>query len=221
MVKVLRNSFISGLLLLAPLGVTFFVLHFLVSQIGTPISKYVFWFVEESTRNQLNILFDILATVIAVAIITLLGLVSNYFLGRYLIRFFEEIMDRLPFINAIYRTVKQIVDTFSVQKKAVFQQAVLVEFPKAGSYAVGFITDNSRGEPQQKTGKDLLNIFVPTSPIPTSGFLILVPEAEVIKLDMSIADAMKVVISGGTVVPPVSPSETALPAQSHSDIDPA
>lgn len=216
MVKTLRNSFISGLLLLAPLGVTFFVLHFLVSRIGTPISKYVFWYVAENTLNDLNILFDILATLIAVAIITLLGLISNYFLGRYLIRIFEQLMDKLPFINAIYRTVKQIVDTFSAQKKAVFQQAVLVEFPKRGSYAVGFITDSSRGEPQQKTGKNLINIFVPTSPIPTNGFLIMVPEEEIIKLDMSIPDAMKIVISGGTVVPPVSQSGLSLPPQASS-----
>lgn len=205
MFKLLRNSFISGLLLLSPLGVTIFVLYFLVSKIGTPISKYIFWFVDQSTRTELSILFDILATVIAVLIITLLGLVSNYFLGRYFIRIFEQFMDRVPFINSLYRTVKQIVDTFSTQKKAVFQQAVLVQFPHGGSYAIGFITDESEsGETQNKTGQKLINVFVPTSPIPTSGFLIMLSNDQIIRLEMSVADAMKVVISGGTVVPPQS-----------------
>lgn len=218
MLKLLRNSFISGILLLAPLGVTIFVINFLIVRIGGPISQHIFWFVEETTRTNLSLLFDLLATIVVVILVAALGFVSNYFLGKFLFGIFEKIMDRLPFINTIYRTVKQIVDTFSMQKKAVFQEAVLVEFPRAGSYAIGFLTNEAKGEVQQKTDSPVVNVFVPTTPNPTSGFLIMVPAEAAIRLEMSIADAMKMIISGGGVVPPYVPRNPLPPASEQGEI---
>ncbi len=211
MVKTLRNSFISGLLLIAPLGVTIFVIQFLVNHIGEPISKHIFSYVDPSTLESRKFLFNALATVIAVLLIALLGFFSNYFFGKLLIRTFERIMNSLPFINTIYRTVRQIVDTFSTQNRSVFQTPVMIEFPQPGTYSIGFLTNEARGETATKSPAPLINVFIPTTPNPTSGFLILTPRDKVIELEMSVGDAMKLLISGGAVAPAYPATNTAAP----------
>jgi uncharacterized membrane protein len=101
----------------------------------------------------------------------------------------------------VYRTAKQIVDTFSHQQKAVFQEVVLIEYPRKDCYVIGFLTSEAKGEPQAATGEAIVNIFVPTTPNPTSGFLLMLPKTDITPLNMSIADGMKLIISGGAVVP--------------------
>jgi len=112
-------------------------------------------------------------------------------------------------VRTVYNTVKQIRDTFVQQKKAVFQKTVLIEYPRKGLWVLGFLTGEGKGEVQLRTAADLLNVFVPTTPNPTSGFLLMVPREEVHELDMSIGDAMKLIISGGAVVPPWQPRPQA------------
>ena len=114
----------------------------------------------------------------------------------------ENVLDKVPFINTVYKTVKQIVETFSTQHKAVFKKTVLLEYPREGIWAIGFLTSKTKGETQLKTEKELRNIFVPTTPNPTSGFLLMIPGEDVQELDMSIGDGMKFIISGGAVAPP-------------------
>lgn len=203
MLKSLRNAFITGLIILLPIGVTLIILQFLIKKVGAPTSNLIFFFLDNSLRSQpwVSSLLDVASTLVVFLLITFLGFISRYFLGRILVTTAEYVVLKLPFINTVYNTVKQIVDTFSEQHKAVFQKAVLVEYPRTGIYALGFITSNAKGEVQLKTKADVLNIFVPTTPNPTSGFLLMVPKEEVIELDMSIADCMKLVISGGAVVP--------------------
>ena len=144
---------------------------------------------------------EVLSVMVVLLLITLLGYGSRLVLGRLLLNSFERILGGLPFINTVYRTVKQIVDTFSEQKKAVFQEVVLIEYPRKQSYVLGFLTSKARGETQSVTGEEIVNIFVPTTPNPTSGFLLMLPEADIKRLDMSIAEGMKLIISGGAVVP--------------------
>jgi uncharacterized membrane protein len=110
-------------------------------------------------------------------------------------------LDILPFINSVYRTVKQIVETFGRQKKAVFQEVVLLEYPRKKSYVLGFLTSKAQGEPQAVTGEEIVNVFIPTTPNPTSGFLLMIPQEDITRLDMTIAEGMKLIISGGAVVP--------------------
>ena len=110
-------------------------------------------------------------------------------------------LDRVPFINTVYRTVKQIVDTFGQQEKAVFQEVVLIEYPRKRCYVLGFLTSTAMGETQANTGEHIVNIFVPTTPNPTSGFLLMLPEEDITRLKMNIAEGMKLIISGGAVVP--------------------
>ncbi len=138
-------------------------------------------------------------------LITGLGFFSRYVLGRMFLSLMERIVDHVPGVNAVYRTVKQIVDTFSSQQKAVFQKSVLIEYPRKGVWVLGFLTSDAKGEPQERTASNIKNIFVPTTPNPTSGFLLMVPDEEIIYLDMSIGEGMKLIISGGAVTPPFAP----------------
>lgn len=203
-----RNAFISGLLLLAPVGVTLFVIKFLVDRIGAPASKYIFWYLPPGTFDKalFAITLNVVATLYVLALITLLGWFSQIVIGRFLVQWVERFVTRVPFVNTVYNTVKQIVDTFSQQKKAVFQECVLVQFPREGIWAMGFLTGQGKGEVQARTSRNLINIFLPTTPNPTSGYLIMVPEEDLIRLDMNVADGMKLIISGGAVAPPWNPS---------------
>lgn len=203
MFRNLRNAFVSGLLLLAPVGVTVFVVNFLIQRIGVPTRTLFFFFIPKEQTSNAYIEYTLyVAAILAVAVfITLLGWLSKRLLGRALVNLFERIVDNVPVVRSVYNTVKQIRDTFVKQQKAVFQKAVLLEYPRKGIWVLGFLTGRGKGEILHRTDVDLLNVFVPTTPNPTSGFLLMLPRNEVYELDMNIADAMKLIISGGAVVP--------------------
>ena len=203
MLRSLRNAFVSGLLLIAPVGVTVFVINFLIQTVGVPTRQMVFFFIPRNTANFIWLEYGLyIAAVACVGIlITLLGWLSQRLIGRALVNLFERIVDNVPVVRSVYNTVKQIRDTFVQQQKAVFQKAVLIEYPRKGVFVLGFLTGQGKGEIQHRTSAELVNVFVPTTPNPTSGFLLMVPSGEVRELDMSIADAMKLIISGGAVVP--------------------
>lgn len=207
-----RNAFFSGLVLLAPIAVTFLVFSWLVQQVGGPFRKWFFIFIPDALLNEpsLSLVWDILATLIVILLIALLGYVSRLVLGRFFGKIAERAINNIPGLGTIYRTVKQIVDAFSIQKRNIFEKVVLIEFPRQGSWAIGFLTNHTKGEIQQRTERDLWTIFLPTTPNPTSGFLLLIPREDIRELDMSIGDAMKLIISGGSVTPTwPSPLETS------------
>jgi len=186
-----------------PLGVTIIVINFLLDRIGTPASNFFFWYLDPVWRDMPAVQFglEVLSILVVLLLITLLGYGSKLFIGRLCLHSFERLLDRVPFINTVYRTAKQIVDTFSHQQKAVFQEVVLIEYPRKDCYVIGFLTSEAKGEPQAATGEAIVNIFVPTTPNPTSGFLLMLPKTDITPLNMSIADGMKLIISGGAVVP--------------------
>ncbi len=210
MFRSIRNAFITGVIVVLPLGVTVIVINFLLEKVGTPASSFFFWYLPRDLREQpqIQFLLQVISVLVVFILITLLGYGSRFFIGRMLLHGFEQMLDRLPFINTVYRTVKQIVDTFSHQKKAVFQEVVLIEYPRPRSYAIGFLTNKAKGETQEVTGESIANVFVPTTPNPTSGFLLMLPEEDITHLQMSVVDGMKLIISGGAVVPPYSNGET-------------
>lgn len=203
MLSSIRRAFFSGVVLLAPLGITFFVFNWLVLKIGGSFKAKVFFFLplEILTDPKLVLFWDLMATLIVVLLVTLLGFFSRYFVAKYLWSIGERLLDSLPVINTVYTSVKQIIETFSTQNRAIFQKVVLIEFPRVGTYAIGFLTSHSKGEIKDKTNTPLKNIFVPTTPNPTSGFLVMLPADQVKELDMSIGEGMKFIISGGAVVP--------------------
>jgi len=213
-----RNAFLSGLVLLAPLAVTWVVFKWLVDKVGGGFKPIFFFAVPSPLRDHpsLNLVWDVLATIIVIFLITFLGLISRYFLSAYFGRFTERIINNIPGVGAVYRTVKQIVDTFSAQKRNVFEKVVMVEYPAPGSFVIGFLTNRAKGEVQARTGEELWTIFIPTTPNPTSGFLIFYPENVIRVLEMSVGEAMKLIISGGTVVPPWPPATPKLRAPSIS-----
>ena len=206
--KSLRSAFFAGVIVLAPLAVTVWVFNWLIGLVGERYRPlFRFFQVPESLLNdpRLGFVWNLLATLIVVLLVTLLGFLSRYFLTRMLFNQAERLMQRVPLINAVYSTVKQIVETFTAQRRAVFQKVVLIPFPRTGCYALGFLTSKTGGETQQRTVGELWNIFVPTTPNPTSGFLIMVPRDQVTVLDMTVGEGMKLIISGGAVVPKWTP----------------
>lgn len=209
MLRSLRNAFITGVVVILPLGVTVIVISFLLEKLGTPASNFFFWYLDPEWRNlpAIELMLKMISVVVVFLLITLLGCFSRFFLGRMMLVSLEQLLNRVPLINSVYRTVKQIVDTFSQQEKAVFQEVVLIEYPRPRCYVLGFLTGSAKGETQNASDEHLLNIFVPTTPNPTSGFLLMLPEGDITRLKMSIADGMKVIISGGAVVPSQSNGE--------------
>jgi len=210
MLTSIRRAFLSGVILLAPLGITFFVFNWLVLKIGGSFKSKVFFFLpkEVLTDPKLELFWNVTATIMVLFLVTLLGFLSRYFVAKYLWSIGERLLNNLPVINTVYTSVKQIIETFSTQNRAVFQKVVLIEFPREGAYAIGFLTSNSRGEIKSKTEKPLKNIFVPTTPNPTSGFLVMLPEDQVKELGMSVGEGMKFIISGGAVVPDWKPANS-------------
>ena len=202
-----RNAFLTGLLVFLPLGTTIFVLDFILDLFKEPALKLAIQLGlrEENSFFGLETLLALIGLVVGVITLTLLGYFSKYLLGKVFISTTEKVLDKVPFLNAVYRSVKQIVETFGRENRAVFKEVCLVEYPRKGCYALGFITADASSHVQEKVGDHMIYVFVPTTPNPTSGFLLLVPREEINKLDVSVGDGMKMLISGGAVVPPANP----------------
>jgi len=207
----LRNAFFSGLLLLAPLIVTVWALTRIIDLVGGTFRPLFFFYLPPALtdRPTMLVVFDLLTTVIVVALITILGYISRDVFGKYLLGAAERFMQRIPGLGAVYNTVKQVADTFGPKNRQLLNKVVLVEFPRRGTWALGFLTSKVQGEAQAKTAEDVWTVYVPTTPIPTSGFLILVPKADIVELEMTTGEGMKMIISGGAVVPPWPPAGAA------------
>lgn len=145
--------------------------------------------------------WSLVALIFAAALVTLIGSLARVYLGKQVIQMVDQLLLRVPLLNKIYGAIKQVNDAFATNKNSSFKQVVLVEFPREGIYSIGFITGDQHKEVQTKTQEKIVSVFVPTTPNPTSGFLILVPEAKVTKLEMPVADGIKFIISLGSVAP--------------------
>lgn len=220
----LRNSFLTGLALLAPLAVTYIVFAWLVDAVGGTFRPLFFFGLPEALRDHPSLLiaWNVLSTLLVLILVTLLGYVSRYVLGRFFGQIAERFVLSIPGVSTVYTTVKQVVATFSAQNRNVFSKVVMIEFPRSGLWSIGFLTNRDVGEPAQRMGRELWTVFVPTTPNPTSGFLVMVPREEVTELEMSVGDGMKMVISGGAVTPAVAnPVAPAGPAGSPAATPPA
>ena len=205
-----RNSFLTGLVVIAPVALTIWLIW---SVIGW-IDGFVLPFIPNLYHpdNILNTIFgqDVainirgLGVVVFLLFTTFVGWIAKGFLGRSLIRVGENLVRRMPVVRSIYSCVKQIAETVFAQSDRSFEKACLIEYPRKGIWAVGFISTEAKGEVKYKakSNSDLLSVFVPTTPNPTSGFMLFFPRNDVIELEMSIEDAAKLVISAGLVYPP-------------------
>jgi uncharacterized membrane protein len=140
--------------------------------------------------------------IIGVVLITLIGAVAAGFLGRWIIRLGESILNRMPVVRSIYGAIKQILETVISTQSDAFREVILVEYPRRGMWVIGFVTGGTKEEVARRMDGEMVNVFVPTTPNPTSGFLLFCPRDEVIFMDMSVEDAVKLVVSGGIVTPP-------------------
>ncbi|NQV04744.1 MAG: DUF502 domain-containing protein [Candidatus Omnitrophica bacterium] len=202
MFKKIRASFLTGALIVIPLVLTLWILYFIIDKLNflllEPIANILGrW----APAENIEILTKTAIFFLLLLGFTFIGFATRIIILRNIFGFGEKILYRLPMVSNIYRTIKEISFAFFVQKKSIFQRVVLVEYPRKGIYQLGFVTSDTKGEARERTGKSLLNVFVPTTPNPTSGVLVLVPLEETISLNMSVAEAMKMVISGGTVAP--------------------
>lgn len=196
-----RNAFLSGAFLLAPLVVTIWAFRKIIELVGGTITPLFISHLPERIRD-LPLIWDAAGTIVVVSLVTLLGYVSRYVFGKYFLSVGGRFIQSIPGVSAVYNTVKQIVDTFGTKNRNLFNKVVLVEFPRNGVWSIGFLTNKTQGEAQAKTTEVVWTVFVPTTPNPTSGFLLLLPYSEIVELDMSVGDGMKMIISGGAVVPP-------------------
>jgi uncharacterized membrane protein len=189
----LRNYLIAGLLVILPVAVTVLVLvaifRFLDNLLG-PVFHYM-----------LGRRVPGLGLVTGIALILATGAMASNVLGRRVVGLFDRVMLRIPLARTIYAATKQVSDGLFQQNRAAFKQAVLIEWPRQGLYSIGFVTGETRGEAQEKTRDRVVNVFIVTTPNPTTGFLCLVPESELIPLEMSLEDALKMVVSAGIVTP--------------------
>ena len=194
-VSKLRNYFITGVLVLIPIGVTVYLTLFFIKIFAKILPQ------EINPNNYLPYSVPGLEIIISIIVITVIGWLSLSFLGKKLVKLVNDIFKRIPFLRTVYSAIGQMTQSFAQSRKSKKKSVVLVEYPRKGSWAVGFATQENTGEIASKTNKNLINVFVPTTPNPTSGFLLMFPKDEIIYLDMSFEDASKFIVSAGTSNP--------------------
>ena len=198
----IRNIFITGILITVPVAFTLFILNFLFKLLDDLV---VPWFIktliEIGTPLPENFRLPGLGLILIVLLIFVIGVLTKSFLGGKLVQLGEVIVDRIPVVRTLYTGAKQVVTTIAEADTKAFRKVVLVEFPRKGIYSVGFITGTTKGEVQELTDANLVNVFVPTTPNPTSGFLVFVPNEDIIDLTMTVEDGIKFIISVGIVTP--------------------
>lgn len=215
----LRASFLTGLVVIAPVGLTIWLIWSVVGWIDGFVLPLVpnayhpdrmlqdFFGLDPS--SQINVRG--LGVVIFLMFTILVGWIAKGFIGRSLIRFAEGLVERTPVVRTIYSGIKQISETIFAQSERSFEKACLIEYPRRGIWALGFISTDAKGEVASKTGdpdEEIVSVFLPTTPNPTSGFLLFFPKSDVIELDMSVEDSAKLVISAGLVYPTEKTQQT-------------
>jgi uncharacterized membrane protein len=200
----LRAYFFAGILVTAPISITVYLAWQLVSFIDARVTALLP--ARFNPESYLPFAIPGLGVLVVIIALTLIGAATAGYFGRLLTGFFDAALARMPIVRSVYGALKQIIETVLAQKSGAFREAVLVEYPRRGIWTIGFLTGITEGEVQNVTGEEVINVFVPTTPNPTSGFLLFVPVADIIKLEMSVEDALKMVVSGGIVTPPTQPS---------------
>ena len=187
----LRNFFIAGIVVLIPIGITVYFTLFLISISSKILPK------EINPNHYIPYNIPGVEIITAIVLITFIGWLSLSFLGKKLLNIFNNILQKIPILRTIYSALNQMTETFT-KNDGSRKNVVLVEYPRKGCWAVGFATKENTGEISKKTNKNLINVFVPTTPNPTSGFLLMFPKEEVIFLDLTFEQASKFIVSAGT-----------------------
>jgi uncharacterized membrane protein len=193
----LRKYFVTGLLILVPLSITLWVLNLIIGTMGQSLLL-----LPPDWRPEITIVRNLLGTFLTLLIILLTGLLTRNFLGKQVIRMWEAMLTHIPVVSSIYTSVKQVSDTLFSSSGNAFRKAVLVQYPREGSWTIAFLTGVPGGDVKNHLQGDYISVYVPTTPNPTSGFFLMVNKADAIELDMSVDEALKYIVSMGVVAPP-------------------
>lgn len=189
----LRRYLLAGLAVILPTAITAYVLWFLFTRLDSILGSYL--------RERTGLSFPGIGLAAIVVILLAAGAMASNLIGKRLIRFIQKGLESIPLFNRVYVAVRQISETLLSERSNVFRQVALVEYPRRGTYSICFVTSENSGEIAAKLARRTINVFVPTSPNPTSGFMLVVPAEDLIPLDMSVEDGMKMVISAGSYTP--------------------
>jgi uncharacterized membrane protein len=208
----LRNYFLTGILVTAPLVITFYAAYVVVSFIDNTVTGLL-----PDTYNPNTYLpFSVpgVGLIVLFTTLVIIGFLTANFLGRLLIKWGELLLDRMPVIRNVYGAVKQIFETILQSQSTAFREVVLVEYPRKGLWCIGFVSGTTKGEVQNLTSDEMVNVFLPTTPNPTSGFLLFVPRKDITKLHMTVEEGIKMVVSGGIITPP----DKRVPSERQDDV---
>ena len=196
----LRGYFLAGILVTAPISITLF----LAWQFISFIDKRVESLLPPQFNPETYLPFSVpgIGVLVVIVFLVFVGWLAAGFLGRWIVRMGEMVVERIPAISTVYGAVKQIFETVLANQSDAFREVVLIEYPRKGVYAIGFVTGTTRGEVQGRIHDETVNVFLPTTPNPTSGFLLFLPRDELTFLDMSVEEGIKLVVSAGIVIPP-------------------
>ena len=205
----LRRYLIAGLLVWLPLAATILVLRGLVGFLDRTLLL-----LPEAYRPDALLGFHIpgLGVVLTFLVLLITGVIAANLFGKQLVRAWEALLDRIPLVRSIYSAVKQLAETMFSNGQS-FRKVLLIEYPRKGTWTLAFQTSADVGEAQLKTGRDVINVYVPTTPNPTSGFFLMIPKEEVVELEMSVDEGLRMLISMGAIVPPYGPAQTAAPKE--------
>jgi uncharacterized membrane protein len=194
----MKKYFITGLLIWIPLAITAMVLAWIV---GT-LDQVILWMPEQlQPRSVLGFNIPGLGVIVTLLIILFTGLIAANVLGQRLVRYWEAVLARIPVVKSIYYSVKQVSDTLFSSSGQAFRKALLIQYPREGSWTIAFLTGKPGGDAAHHLRGDFVSVYVPTTPNPTSGFFLMMPRADVVELDMSVDEALKYIISMGVVAP--------------------
>ncbi len=196
--KKLRRILIAGLLVWLPLGITIFIIKILLD-----LLSQTYLLIPEGLRpeNLFGVTIPGFEIIMAIIILFSTGLVAANYLGKTLVETWEKFLDKIPLVRSIYSPLKKFAELVLSDQTQSFSKVLLIQYPRKGLYSLCFQTSKDVGEIQEKSGEDVVCVFIPTTPNPTSGYIIMIPKDEVIELDMSVEDALKMIISLGVVVP--------------------
>ncbi|MEM6681724.1 MAG: DUF502 domain-containing protein [Pseudomonadota bacterium] len=195
----LRTYFLTGIVVAAPISITIYLTWLFVVAVDRRITPLIP--AKYNPETYLPFGLPGLGVIVVILFLTLLGMITANFFGRGLLRLGERILNNLPVVRTIYGTLKQIFETIISQSSMSFREVVLVEYPRRGLYAIAFVTSPTKGEVAKRCDDEMVNVFLPTTPNPTSGFLLFVPKSDLTYLDMSVEEGVKYVISAGLVTP--------------------
>ena len=199
----IRNVFITGLLITLPIALTWFILQFLLNNFDALSPVFTNILIQLGAPIPEGYRLPFLGLVVTLLIVLIVGWLTTNFFGKKVFQIGELLIEKIPFVRRIYKGSKQVVSSIAEADTSTFRKVVLIEFPRRGLLAIGFVTGESRGEVQELTRENMLNVFVPTMPNPTSGFMIFSPLKELTEVSMTIEEGIKYVVSGGLVTPPV------------------